>query len=191
MLWFSSLVKPLWDQILLPCYNSRWKSELSLLRSYYLLKDHMGTHFSVYVRTQSSKGREKYGACAVDWGIAMLCTWVQRAGFSDFFIAQRITSPHSLLLYSTIQHITHCIYLYVKQKKKMYTLNLASVSFAGGKRTVHMPKLLQRLKMSFRGLRGMNLALACLIPVTRWMSVISPEWLETILSQKQIKWKQM
>lgn len=30
MVWFSSLVQPLWAQILLPCYNSRWKLEVPL-----------------------------------------------------------------------------------------------------------------------------------------------------------------
>lgn len=64
-----------------------------IIRLYYLLKDHMGTHFSVYVRAHCPKGREKYGKL-VQWTEELPCFAHERKeqGSVIFFIALRITS---------------------------------------------------------------------------------------------------
>lgn len=91
--WCASVVRLLWAQISLPCFNSRWKPEVPLPNesSHYwgcsISQGPYGCSFFCICKTTQPKGeREIWTACALDWGIAMLCTWVQREGFSDFLL---------------------------------------------------------------------------------------------------------
>lgn len=92
--------------------------------------------YSLYVRTHCPKGI--WEACAVDWGIAMLCTWAQRAGFSDFFYSPEdhfSSSPNTARCFICQCNIllmhTPSIFICKTEKKKLWILT--TVSLAGVK----------------------------------------------------------
>lgn len=139
--------------------------ELSLLRLYYLLKDHMGSHFSVYVRTHCSKEREIWGACAVDWRIAMLCTWVQRAGFSDFFHSPEdhfSSSPHTEFRFTRRCNILLIRTLNICMQNRGKKVKQWTVSFAGGgEHLCIMHNFFRGLKYVWEQAFGINLSHSC------------------------------
>lgn len=135
MVWSSSLVQAWRAQILLACYNSRWKSEVPLPKVLSLLKVALsfdgpyGYSFVCVCKDTLPKGKRKiWEACAVDWGIAMLCTWAQRAEFSEIIFHcpedHFSSSPHTARCF-----MRQCIILLIhtlnicmqKQRKKVKT----------------------------------------------------------------------
>lgn len=124
-----------------------------------------GFHFSVYVRTHCSKEREIWGACAVDWRIAMLCTWVQRAGFSDFFIAPRITSlqvhTQNSALHGAATYYSYAPLIFVCKTEKKKLNNELCHLLGGGKHLCIMHNFFRGLKYVWEQGFGINLSHSC------------------------------
>lgn len=87
--------------------TAKW--QLSLLWLYYLRRT---ICVLIFLRKSdhTPQREENTDTCAVDWGIAMLCTWVQKEGFSDFY------KPWGSLLFKYTQHTTSAVKIYNTNK---------------------------------------------------------------------------
>lgn len=91
MVWFSSLVQPLHkfcNHVIIADESQRFHCLMRalIIKVVVSCKGPYGYSFFCICKNTLPKGKRKiWEACAVDWGIAMLCTRVQRAGFSGFF----------------------------------------------------------------------------------------------------------
>lgn len=81
----------------------------------------MGTHFSVYVSTQPKGKSQNMGSLCSGLRNCDALHTSAKSRVQWFFIALRISSLHSMLLYESMQRIihTHHKYLYIQTIKKV------------------------------------------------------------------------